>query len=105
VSWRAVAIALAVVGTLADAWTTRRGLAGGLREANPVSRWLIERTGRVWVATLAFDAVVVWVCAWFLDSIAPAAATAWLVAAGVGQLVVARLNHRLLEARRRRVAP
>ncbi len=36
---------VACIAVLADAYTTRLGLVRGLREANPVRRWLIRALG------------------------------------------------------------
>ncbi|MDD2664386.1 MAG: DUF5658 family protein [Dechloromonas sp.] len=47
--WHSILIALLILFALlqlADAWTTDRGLARGLREINPAMAWLIARYGR-----------------------------------------------------------
>ena len=48
-----VLFALLVLSQVADLYLTQRALSLGAKEANPVSRWIIERTGSVWLGGLA----------------------------------------------------
>ncbi len=53
-------IVWAVVVAL-DAETTSEGLERGLKEANPLLRWLMDRMGEagLWVGAMVFGAVVI----------------------------------------------
>jgi hypothetical protein len=40
-----VALSAAELGQLGDSYTTERGLAGGLKEGNPVASWIVSKIG------------------------------------------------------------
>ena len=99
-------IVVVILGTIADWYTTKEFRRIGLREANPIARWIMEQVQRrgggmraqVFAATLVFDGLVIWGMvaglAWWSGT---QAAALWLIAAGVAQLVVAYRNRSAIE--------
>jgi len=50
--------ALLLALQVGDLYLTHKALALGAREANPISRWIIEKTGSVWLGGLSVKAPV-----------------------------------------------
>ena len=95
-----LAIGIAVLGTLADWYTTERGLGLGLREANPVARYLMDQTGSVFAATVLADGAILGLASWGFYALGGTdAVRLFLYVAGGMQLVAAGLNWRLIRKR------
>lgn len=87
-----IAFALA---QLADVLTTRRALAAGLREVNPIWRWMQARLGRSWwVPRIAGAWALAGALWWHLGPVPVA-----IMAVGIG--VVAANNWRLTRRARK----
>lgn len=53
-----ILVGLFALAQVADLWLTSKALSLGAREANPVSAWLIEKSGSVWVGGLPVKAAI-----------------------------------------------
>lgn len=93
-----IGLALGIAGTLADYLTTRQALAqSGTRELNPVSRWLMEKTGTIWVPAILVDVLALGGMGVLLFRAAPYLAGVFLGVAGWIQLVAAYHNREVAQ--------
>jgi len=64
-----ILVAVFAACQVADLWLTAKALSLGAREANPVSAWLIEKSGSVWAGGLPVKVAVTALIAWSGSSV------------------------------------
>lgn len=82
-----IELAFALLGRIADGWTTHKGLSLGYRERNPFARFVMQRIGYLpwWLATVALTIYGTLNWPWM----------GWVI--GGGSFVAAGLNWRLVK--------
>jgi hypothetical protein len=88
--------AYTIIAILADCWTTSLGLAGGLKEMNPINKFLFAKIGQA--LTTFIEGAAVLFTGVLMSQLSPKAAFVYLGAIATEESVMAVRNYFKLKA-------
>ena len=90
------AIIIFLIGVGLDFHSTKKALELGAYEKNPITRWLIEKTGKLWAGAIIVD-LAIFALLLSLYSLMPGFILIMLFVGGLAQIYVARNNYKLAD--------